>query len=199
MITNNSAYSTVGWIALIAGIAGILATVLIFLFYTVGGPFGTLNDIFNGVAGFLSGILAWRLFSELRLTSSFLPLVGLILAFLGAVVVLIGSILIIFDFTGWVLAGWYTTLGNALIGIWLILLSYSMRKNSMFPQNLSTFGLFVGVIMAVGILAMLGIWMKIDSTESTPGYLNLGYLGFLGSYFLYPAWTIWLGRTLLSR
>ena len=185
--------------ALATAIASILATMLIFLFYAFGGPFGTLNDIFNGVAGILSGILAWILFSEFRLNSSILHRVVLILALIGAVVVVIGSVLIIFDFTGWVLAGWYTTVGYALIGIWLLAFSYSMRYSNLLPHNLSTFGLFVGVIMVVGIVAISGILMGIDSTESTPGYLNLGYVGFLGTYFLYPVWAIWLGRILLSR
>ena len=185
--------------ALATAIASILATILIFLFYAVGGPFGTLNDIFNGVAGILSAVLAWMLFSKFRLNSSILHRAVLIFALIGALVVMIGSILIIFDFTGWVLAGWYTTVGYALIGIWLLAFSYFMRHIDMFPHNLSTFGLFVGGIMAVGIIAISGILMGIDSTEYTPGYLNLGYMGYLGTYFLYPVWSIWLGRILLAR
>jgi hypothetical protein len=199
MTTSSLRYPITGWVALATGIASILATVLIILFYIVGGLYGTLNDIFNGVAGILSGILVWMLFSEFRLNSSILHRGALVLALIGAVVVVIGSILIIFDFTGWVLAGWYTTLGNALIGIWLLVFSYSARRSNILPYNLSTFGLVVGAIMATGIIVIPGILTGIDSVESTPGFLNLGYLGFLGTYFLYPIWAFWLGRILLSR
>jgi hypothetical protein len=199
MTTSSLRYPITGWAALATGIASILATVLIILFYIVGGLYGTLNDIFNGVAGILSGILVWMLFSEFRLNSSILHRVVLVFALIGAVIVVFGSILIIFDFTGWVLAGWYTTLGNALIGIWLLVFSYSARRSNILPYNLSTFGLVVGAIMATGIIVIPGILTGIDSVESTPGFLNLGYLGFLGTYFLYPIWAFWLGRILLSR
>ena len=198
MNTSNDLHST-GWVALATAIATLLATILIFLFYTAGGPFGTLNDIFNGVAGILSGVLAWMLSSQFRTGSSILQRVALIVAGIGALVVAIGSILIIFDITGWVLAGWYTAVGNALIGVWLVAFSTSMRWSNLLPRSLSTFGSIVGAIMAVGIIAIPGILMGIDSTDSTPGYMNLAYLGYLGTYFLYPAWAIWLGRTLLSR
>ena len=198
MNTSNDLHST-GWVALATAIATLLATILIFLFYTAGGPFGTLNDIFNGVAGILSGVLAWMLSSQFRTGSSILQRVALIFAGIGALVVAIGSILIIFDITGWVLAGWYTAVGNALIGVWLVAFSTSMRWSNLLPRSLSTFGSIVGAIMAVGIIAIPGILMGTDSTDSTPGYMNLAYLGYIGTYFLYPAWAIWLGRTLLSR
>ena len=198
MNTNNGVYST-GWVALATAIATLLATVLIFLFYTAGGPFGTLNDIFNGIAGILSGVLAWVLSSQFRTSSSILQRAALILAGIGALVVVIGSILIIFDITGWVLAGWYTTVGNALLGLWLVAFSSSMRWSNLLPRSLSTFGSVVGAIMVIGIIAIPGILMGIDSTDSTPGYMNLAYLGYIGTYFFYPAWAIWLGRILLSR
>jgi hypothetical protein len=187
-----------GRVALATGIAGFLATILIILFYTVGGSFGTLNDIFNGVAGLLSGVLAWTLRPAFHLNSSTrwaMPL----LAAIGAIVVVIGSILIIFDITGWVLAGWYTTFGSALIGIWLLAFSYSTRRVKTLPQHLSTLGLIAGSLMAVGVIVIPAIVMGIDSTESTPWYISLGYSGFLGTYLLYPAWAVWLGRTLLSQ
>ena len=184
--------------ALTTGIASILAAVLIVLFYVIGGPFGTLNDIFNGVAGILSGALAWLSFSEFRLNSS-ANRIAMILALIGGVIVVIGSILIVYDITGWLLAGWYTTLGNAFIGIWLFTFSYFARPSNMLPHNISTFGMIVGAIMVVGIIVIPGIVMRIDSIESSPWFLNLGLLSYIGTYFLYPIWTIWLGRTLLSK
>jgi hypothetical protein len=199
MIVSQSTSSTAGWMAWATGIATLLATVLIFLFYTLGGLFGTLNDIFNGIAGILSGVLAWMLASQFRTNSTLLVRASLVLAMIGAVIVVLGSLLIIFDITGWVLAGWYTTVGNALIGVWLLAFSTSMRRSALLPGSLSTFGLIVGILMVVGIIAIPGILMGVDSTDSTPGYLNLAYLGYVGTYFLYPAWTLWLGRTLISR
>jgi hypothetical protein len=191
--------SAAGWLALATGIAGISASILIILFYAVGGPFGTLNDIFNGIVGMLSVILTWMLFSKFRLNFTFIHRFTLILAVIGAIIVGIGSMLIIFDFTGWVLAGWYTTAGFALIGVWLLDFSNSTQQDNMLSRNLSIFGLIVGSIMAIGIFVVPGIMMGIDAIESTPWYVSLGLLGFIGTYLLYPVWAIWLGRTLLSR
>lgn len=188
-----------GWMAIATGIAMILTVIFIILFFTVGGFFGTLNDIFNGVTGILILILAFMLYAELRSEASLLVQIALILASIGTILVVIGSMLIIFDFTGWVLAGWYTTAGNALIGLWLMAFSYSIQRNGILPDNLVTFGLVIGALMAIGLMVIPGIFAGIDTLESAPWYLNLGFLGFLGTYILYPIWSVWLGRILLSR
>ena len=198
MAGNRILSSAAGWAALATGTASILATVLIILFFTVGGPFGTLNDIFNGVAGILSGVLAWTLRPAFHLNSVARWVMPL-LAGIGAIVVVIGSILIIFDVTGWVLAGWYTALGNAMIGIWLLTFRYYTRQDKTLPRNLSMLGIIAGSLMTLGVIVIPAIIMGIDSTESTPWYVNLGYAGFLGTYLLYPAWAFWLGRAILSR
>jgi hypothetical protein len=46
--------------------------------------------------------------------------VALAFATLGAIVMVVGSTLIIFDITGWYLAGLVSSVGSALIGIWLL-------------------------------------------------------------------------------
>jgi hypothetical protein len=199
MIASNLKSSTVGWMAFATGMASTLATLLIILFFTVGGIFGTLNDICNGVAGILSGVLVWMLFTKFQHSISFFHRIILILTLIGSVAVVVGSILILFDFTGWLLAGWYTTVGNALIGIGLLAFNDSVRRTNLLPRNVATFGLLTGAIMAVGILALPGILMGIDSMEFSNWFLNLGFLSYVGTYLLYPIWTIWLGRILLSK
>jgi hypothetical protein len=114
MISTHFSSSLVGWVAISAGIAGLLGLVFIILFFTIGQPFGTLNDICIGLAGILSGILAFMLFSEFHVKSPLLSQIALIAAGAGALVVAIGSILVIFGFTGWYLAGLYMSVGNAL-------------------------------------------------------------------------------------
>jgi hypothetical protein len=116
--------------------------------------------------------------------------IALVFAVVGVIFTIIGSVLIIFDFTGFVLAGWYTAVGNALIGLWLVLLCYSMQPAEILPRNLVLFGLAVGVIMAIGLLGLPGILAGVDSMESLPWYLIAAAFGFLGTYILYPIWTI---------
>ena len=54
MIMNTFSSVTIGWVAIAAGIAGLLGLVFIILFFTVGQPFGTLNDICIGLTAILS-------------------------------------------------------------------------------------------------------------------------------------------------
>jgi hypothetical protein len=125
--------------------------------------------------------------------------IALALAVVGAIFTIIGSILIIFGFTGFVLAGWYSSIGYALIGLWLAAFCYAFLHADALPHNLVVFGVVVGAFMAVGLLGIPGIFAGIDSIDSMPWYLYVAFFGWLGTYILYPIWTIWLGRTLLLK
>ena len=125
--------------------------------------------------------------------------IALLLALLGAIFTIIGSVLIIFGFTDFVLAGWYTGIGNALIGLWLAAFCYSLLNGNSLPHNLIVFGIIVGSFMTFGLLGIPGILTRVDTMESLPWYLGASYLGFLGTYILYPIWTIWFGRILLQQ
>jgi hypothetical protein len=198
MITNNFSPAVIGWTAVVTGIAVIVAVITITLMYTVNGPFfGTINDAFNSIIGVSSVFLMWTLYAEHHARSPLASQITLVLVVVGAVFTVIGSVLIIFNYTGFVLAGWYTGVGNALIGLWLVGFCASMQRAGTLPHNLMIFGVIVGAFMAFGLLGIPGIVAHIDTMESLSWYLGLAYLGFLGTYILYPIWTIWLGRVLL--
>jgi hypothetical protein len=166
---------------------------------TVHPFFGTLNDVFNSLIGISSAVLAWMLYAEFHSRSPLMSQIAILLVVVGVIFTILGSILIIFNYTGFVLAGWYTGIGNALIGLWLAAFSYSMLRADTLPHNLVVFGIVVGAFMVLGLLGIPGVLMRVDTMKSLPWYLGVGYLGFLGTYILYPIWTIWLGRFLLSR
>jgi hypothetical protein len=186
-----------GWIAIATGVIGILALVSLMLFFAVGEPFGTINDSLSGLLGVASAVLAWRLYAEYHTRSPLLSQIGLVLALVGAAVAVVGSVLVIFRFTGWLLAGFYTGLGYAFLGAWLAIFCYTLLQESSFPHGLLTFGLVTGILMAFGLIGLLGFTAGIDSMTSMPWYLNLAYVGYLGSA-LYLIWAIWLGRVLLT-
>jgi len=183
-----------GKLAITTGISGLLALVLLILFFTLGGPFGTLNDICNGLTGILSGALAWILHKKFQT-----GLIFLILALIGAVAIVLGSILVIFEITGWYLAGLYTSAGYALIGPWLLTLNYSVRQTNPWPHRLVNWGLISGAIMALGLLTLPAILNRIDAWELAPWYVNyVGLPGSLGYLLVYPLWCILAGRSLLT-
>jgi hypothetical protein len=199
MTTSTFSLSVVGWTAIATGVAVILAVIFLILMYTVNGCFGTVNDVLNAMIGILSVALAWMLYAEHHARSPLMSQIGLVLVGVGAIFTIIGSVLIIFRFTDFVLAGWYTGVGNALIGLWLAALCYSMLNGDALPHSLVVFGIVAGAFMAMGFLGIPGILARVDTMESLPWYLGAAYLGFLGTYVLYPIWTIWFGRILLLR
>jgi hypothetical protein len=183
--------------AIATGFSTILAVVLLILMYTVNMFFGKVNDVFNSMIGISSMLLAWILYVQHHARSPLMSQLAFALAVVGAIFTIIGSILIIFDFTGFLLAGWYSGVGNALIGTWLVAFCYSLLRGDVYPRGLVTFGIVAGAFMAIGLLGIPGAFAGIDSMESMPWYLYAAFFGWLGTYILYPIWTIWLGRNLL--
>lgn len=197
MTTSNLSTSTASWIAIATGIFAILAVISLILMATVNSLFGPINDVFNSIIGISSVVLVWVLYAEHHAKSPLLSQVAFALALIGSIFVIVGSVLVIFKFTGFVLAGWYSGVGYALIGLWLVVFCYSLLHGGALPRNLVIFGVVVGAFMAIGLLGIPGIFASFDSMESMPWYLYVAYLGWLGTYILYPIWTIWLGRNLL--
>ena len=199
MTTNRISTSTIGWVALGTGISVVLAVLLLILMATGSMFFGAVNDVLNGIIGISSAVLAWMLYTEHRAKSPLISHMALALAIVGAIFSIVGSLLILYGFTDFFLAGLYSGLGNALIGLWLMAFCYSMQRNDELPHNLILFGLVVGAFMALGLMGIPGILARIDSMVSMPRYLYVALFGWLGTYILYPIWTIWLGRHLLSK
>jgi hypothetical protein len=199
MITSNFSAHVIGWMAIVTGVSVILAVISITLMSTVNMSFGVVNDVFNGVIGISSAVMAWMLYVEFHTKSPMMSQIALALAVAGAIFAIVGSVLVIKGFTGYVLAGWYSAIGFALIGLWLVAFCYSMQGGVVLPHNLIVLGLVAGAFMAVGLIGILGIFAGIDSIDSMPWYLYIAFFGWLGTYLLYPIWAIWLGRNLLLK
>src|SRR4030042_649206 len=199
MTISNFSASTIGWVAIVTGVSAILAVIFLALMSTVNMSFGTVNDVFNAIIGISSAVLAGMLFAEHHAKSPLMSQIALTLAVVGAIFTIVGSVLIIYGFTDFILAGWYTGVGYALIGLWLVGFCYSMQGGDALPHNMIIFGLVVGAFMAVGLIGISGIFTGIDSMESKPWYLYIAFFGYLGTYILYPIWTIGLGRNILLK
>jgi hypothetical protein len=200
VFTNDFSSVTIGWVAIATGVAGLLGLVFIILFFSVGQPFGTLNDICIGLTAILSVVLVWMLYLGHHAQLPLLNKVAFVIAMFGAILVLVGTALAISGVKGWFLSGLYMAAGNAMIGLWLLGLNYSTLQDNSLPQSLIVFGLITGVILALGLVTIPGIFRGIDSQEyelTTFNYIwwasSLGYLA------LYPTWCILLGRFLLLK
>lgn len=200
MFTNNFSSVTIGWVAIATGIVGLLGLAFIILFFTVGQPFGTLNDICIGLTAILSVVLVWMLYPRYHAQSPLLSQVTLVIAMLGAILVMAGSALAISGIKGWFLSGLYMAAGNAMIGLWLLGLNYSALQDDFLPQSLVSFGLISGVILALGLVTIPGIFRGIDTLEYELTIFNyIWWTGSLGYLAIYPIWCILLGRILLLK
>ncbi|HET9905252.1 MAG TPA: hypothetical protein VFQ23_01385 [Anaerolineales bacterium] len=196
-----SKFSTtkIGWVAIATGVSAILAVTFILLMYAVDMSFGKVNDAFNSLIGILSATLTGMLYEEQHAKSRLMNQALIVLTVIGAIFTVVGSVLIIFGFTDFVLAGWYSGIGFALIGVCLAMISYSLLYDETWPQTLLVFGIVTGACMAIGLFGIPGILARIDTMDSMPWYLYVAFFGWLGTYILYPIWTIWLGRNLLRK
>jgi hypothetical protein len=183
-------------VALAVGAVAFVSVASLALFFAVGKPFGAINDWTIGLVGLLSGLLAAVVS---RRGPSTLPAIGNAAsggAVVGAVIVIAGSALVISQTTGFLLAGLVESSGFALIGLWLIALNRSMTTASRWPRRLPSLGIAAGIIMAIGIVVVPGVAMGLDDIDTAPGWVWIGFIGWLGIFFVYPIWSIWLGTVL---
>jgi hypothetical protein len=198
MTTSNFSSVTSGWVAVAAGIVGLLGLVFIILFFTKGQPFGTLNDICIGLTAILSVALVWMLYPKYHAQSPLLSQLALVAAMVGALLVIAGSLLSIAGIKGWFLSGLYMAAGNAMLGLWVLGLSYSALRGSSLPHGLIIFGFISGAIMALGLVTIPGIFRGIDTkTYDLTIFNSIWWTASLGYLALYPTWCILLGRILL--
>ena len=183
--------SMVSRVALATAVVSLLAVLSLIIFYAVGGPFGFLNDVANGLIGLLSLALAWLWVRNRRDGWSTLAIAC---AVLGAIVMVLGSLLIIVDITGWYLAGLVSSVGSALLGIWLLIANRLHRSAPELPRGLILLGMTTGIFMIIGWLALAGVIAGIDDPQLAPLYVNAGLLNWMGTYLLYPIWCLWLSR-----
>lgn len=186
---------TVSILALTTGVVGLIATLALFIMFLGVPLFGTINDFLIGVEAVLSAVLAVMLLSRLGASGGALPLAGVLVAGLGAVVVVVGVYLVVSGRTGFVLAGLYMSAGFALIGIWVAWANIVAMQNGYWPQGLALFGVIVGAIMLAGFLSAFGIPSGVDSFETSPWYVSLGWVSFLSWGLIFPVWLILLGRS----
>jgi hypothetical protein len=120
-------------------------------------------------------------------------------AIIGAILVVVGSALVISGAKGWFLSGLYMAAGNALIGLCVLGLNYSALRDNSLPHSLVIFGLISGALLALGLVAIPGIFRGLDPQEYELTLFNyVWWTSSLGYLTIYPAWCIWLGRVLLS-
>jgi hypothetical protein len=185
-----------GWTAVAIGVVTFLGIACLILFYArVADLAGTLNDLANAAEGVLSAALALTLRSAVGGQSPAVRSLPVLAAVAGAVIAVIGTWLV--AQTGFYYAALVSSVGLGLVGLWVIALNRGFQARTEWPRRLNRLGLAAGVIMAVGLVAGLGLPGGVHSMSSAAWYEWIGLCGWIGTYVLYPIWSIWFGRSLL--
>jgi len=186
-----------GWSAIASAVFSIMGFVFIGIFFTVGQPFGTLNDLFGGLLLSLSMVpivfALHRLLSPRQSALGILAL-GIGLAAMSVFAIAAASVMLktlgVLSFaeprpgTGPLGLGLYAP---GLVGVWLILISTASLTSRSLPPVLASIGLATGVGY---VLVIIGFSM---AGPQSPLVIVAGLLTAIG----YPVWAIWLGRLLL--
>ena len=181
----SSLFRLVGWSAYVSAAATIIGAVTLVIFFSVGDPFGIMNDISSVIIG-LTGIVI--LFALYQLHRSIAPVMSLVAFVIGALAMLTAAVLqmllvaIRMDF------GVITTYMFGVFGASLIIYGYLVLVNETLPRALGWWGIVAGlgyVLVVTGFIV------------SGPNH-PLTYVGGLVSVIAYPTWAIWLGRVLLK-
>lgn len=193
MVSSNATNPSSATLALaVAVVTGFGLLLLILMYAFSSARLGMLNDVSIIIAAWLSAALAWSLHSQHTARDPQLATPALILTIVGAAIVTIGSVLSISGRTGFVLAGLYMAVGNALIGLWLI----SVNQGDSGPHGLAVFGMIAGAIMALGLATIPGIFAGTDSFKDSSWLTWVGQMGFFGWAILYPIWAFRLSLAL---
>ena len=181
----SSLFRLVGWSAYVSAAATIIGAVTLVIFFSVGDPFGIMNDISSVIIG-LTGIII--LFALYQLHRSVAPVMSLIAFIVGALAMLTAAVvqsLLVINGTNF---GMIVTVSFGLYGLSLIAYGYLTVVNETLPRRLGWWGIVAGIGY---VLVITGF---ILGGENHP----LTYIGGLASIIAYPTWAIWLGRVLLN-
>jgi len=185
-----------GTLALAVGCVSTAAFVSLIVFFVVGAPFGFINDVSNAVLAVLAGMLAAIWLRAVELPSSRLR-VTTVIAFIGVAAGVVGSVLVIYDITGYFLAGLVSASGFALIGTWVIAanLSGGAPSTVTLSRRQALLGIVAGSVMVVGLVNVPGVVMGIDDQGTAPLWLLAAGPCWAGTYLLLPIWCLRLDRS----
>jgi hypothetical protein len=183
----NTLERTAGWSAYISALATILTLVTGILFFTIGQPFGTIEDVSSVLQLVFMITLAIGLYQLLPTSTKSINLFAAVVGIAGMLVSMIGQGLLVLGRIDYQTSTKFFPAGIA-IGIWLVVVCWLARTNGFLSNGLAWAGFIAGAGYFFTVAGIL--WGGQDSP--------ILYLGGLGAGIGYPVWAIGLGRLLLA-
>lgn len=203
---NGSNMQMVGWTAIAGGVIGVIGFISLALLFTIGEPFGTINDLLAIPSSLLLLPLVfalYRLSLDHPIVSLFATLAGLV----GFVATAVGSVLLVtrqISFEQSLITG---IGGFGLVGLWVLLTSTIALRTHALPAGMAWTGLALGLTPALALLVvpraeaiartLEGMAGQSAGFQMSPLLMIVFALGVL-SYAGLPFWFIWIGRLFTS-
>jgi len=185
----NQLFRLAGWSAYLNAILNIISFVSLFIFFSIGGLSGLINDI---TSIFFSLSLIPLVLAFHALHRSFFPSMSWWVASIGVIAMLAAAILqalLVFGILQFEQEVRPVLVANAVIGIWLILSGVMTLIGRTLPRGLAWLSIIAGIGL---ILIIVGFW--IGGQEH---FLTI--VGGLVSFIGILLWTIWSGKRFLGE
>lgn len=197
-----------GWAAYLSGIAAVLGLASLVLFFslesapsTAQAPhlWGPVSDIAPILQMVSLLIVALGLYRIERSKVASLSLIGStigILGMLGVILLQLFLIIKVITFEQEILP---VLVATGTVGIWLILVNFSSRRQQDFPTRLAGLGMAVGAAFVLEPVMLTAAGGAIAWRVFMSNYflLAVSAVVFLVSYVGFPVWAFWLGRLIL--
>jgi hypothetical protein len=185
---NKNLFRLAGWSAILSAIATLVGAVTLVIFFSVGEPFGTINDVSSVVIGLTAILILFALYQIHRPSA---PTVSLVAFLIGALAMLIAALLqalLVINVLNFGAFGETVTVMFGIFGASLVTFGWLVYSSGTMPRRLAWAGIAAGIgYVLVNVGFILG-------GENHP----LAYLGGALAVIAYPTWAIWLGRVLLK-
>ncbi len=178
-----------GWSAYVSAAATIIGFVTLILFFSVGQPFGTINDVSSIIIALAILPVLFVLHELHHAVNSTVSLGALILGIVSVLTAALLQTLFVFKVIPGDLSGKIVTVAFGVFGIALVLFNYLVYSSKSFSPQFAIWGSVAGAGYAVVALGFL------LGGQDHP----LTYVGGLAAIVAYPVWAIWFGKLLLSR
>jgi len=174
------------WFAILSASSWLIALITISLFFAIGQPWGTINDVASFVQWAAAIPLVIVIYQSQRAQAPLAPFVALL--GLAALVVACGlTVLLLAQVLTFQQQGTATAVAGGVFGLWLALTAALWRGASPLPWPLLSLMAVAGTGTVAGIVGFIG-------------FGSSHWLTFVGGTvggLAYPAWGYWLGILLL--
>jgi hypothetical protein len=177
-----------GWAAYLSAVATFITLVTGILFFTLGEPFGKINDTASVFQMLFMLPIAAALFLLTRLNVTGLALLATAIGIIGMLIAATLQTLLVFgavDYEQTITA--VLTAGGA-VGLWLLLTNFLAFAAKTLPGSLAIFGIVAG----------MGYILLVPGFHIGRQQHPLFYTGTFLAVFGYLIWATWLGRLFLS-